>query len=257
MRLCFFLLTVLGFLAIAESETLLVPSEYPDIAEAIDAAESGDTVLIACGVYPAHDLVVDSKQIVIRSATGQADCVTIDVEGYDSFLKGTSLTGNFRLEGLTFFNSHKEVLYFDGGAAEVRGCLFNDNGRGVIDNEGFTKVTRCTFWGTLGPCISAYGEGFPDVRRCIFWENAGAIVYEHPFASVSIECSDIEGGWPGQDNIIADPLFCESSIGNFNLQMDSPCIAENNDCGELMGAFPAGCSISTKELDWGMIKRLY
>ncbi len=42
--------------------------------------------------------------------------------------------------------------------------------------------------------------------------------------------SDIEGGWPGQGNIDADPLFVQAGTGNFRLATGSPCLnAGSND----------------------------
>jgi hypothetical protein len=41
--------------------------------------------------------------------------------------------------------------------------------------------------------------------------------------------SDVEDGWPGIENINADPRFCNASVGNFRLADDSPCIDEGSD----------------------------
>jgi hypothetical protein len=47
---------------------------------------------------------------------------------------------------------------------------------------------------------------------------------------------------PDTSNIfIADPQFCDTSNGNYTLRSNSPCLPENNSCGQLIGALDQGC----------------
>ena len=41
-----------------------------------------------------------------------------------------------------------------------------------------------------------------------------------------------------------DPLFCNTSSGNFTLMDDSPCLPDNNSCGLYIGAWREGCPAS-------------
>jgi uncharacterized protein (TIGR02145 family) len=76
-------------------------------------------------------------------------------------------------------------------------------------------------------------------------------VYLDENSSIEVTFSDIEGGWIGEGNIDADPLFVSPDNGDFHLQSDSPCI-DAGDPGYTdpdgtiadMGAYPTyqGCT---------------
>jgi len=45
-------------------------------------------------------------------------------------------------------------------------------------------------------------------------------------------------------NISENPMFCDTTNNDFHIASISPCAPENNECGELIGAFNVGCSIT-------------
>ena len=49
-------------------------------------------------------------------------------------------------------------------------------------------------------------------------------VYLDESSTIQVSYSDIQGGWEGEGNIDADPLFVSPDNGDFHLQSDSPCI---------------------------------
>jgi len=60
-----------------------------------------------------------------------------------------------------------------------------------------------------------------DIANSIVWENTGNEIQ----GSATITYSDIEGGYGGEGNIDADPLFMDANNGDYTLQApDSPCI---------------------------------
>ncbi len=65
-------------------------------------------------------------------------------------------------------------------------------------------------------------------------------VYLDESSTIQVSYSDIEGGWEGEGNIDADPLFCDLDSGDYTLAKNSPCVGtgENN---ANMGAFGVGC----------------
>jgi len=63
-----------------------------------------------------------------------------------------------------------------------------------------------------------------DITNSIVWENTGNEVWVYS-GSATVTYSDIEGGYDGEGNIDADPLFTDANNGNYTLQApDSPCI---------------------------------
>ncbi len=67
--------------------------------------------------------------------------------------------------------------------------------------------------------------------------------------------------WPGvhaENNISADPMFCDPERGDFTISRRSPCSADSVPEGcEAMGAFPPGCDqLPVKKMTWGGLKNL-
>jgi len=60
------------------------------------------------------------------------------------------------------------------------------------------------------------------VTNCIFWFDSSGEIYNDSDAIITY--SDIEGGFPGEGNIDADPLLDATG----HLQAGSPCIDAGN-----------------------------
>ena len=88
-------------------------------------------------------------------------------------------------------------------------------------------LTNCTITGNSssnGSTIRATYGGHIDVINSIIWDNATPAEVSIASGSVDIIYSDIDGGWGGEGNITADPLFVDADNGDFTLQVESPCI---------------------------------
>ncbi len=129
---------------------------------------------------------------------------------------------------------------------ELINCEITDNtasdfGGGVYTNESDILVMNCTISGNTatndggGLCVIASSlRGAPFVTDSIFWGNSaggsGNEIYDS-VAELTVENSNIEGGWPGAGNIDSDPLFLTGPGGDFYLSqiasgqsLDSPCV---------------------------------
>ena len=97
-------------------------------------------------------------------------------------------------------------------------CLIVGNGNGARNNEPLDfrdtqpTIRNCTFVGNLSwwsrymdslrpPPISRGGR----IVNSIFWDNGHAA--DGLLWQCDVEFSDVQGGWPGEGNLDADPLF--------------------------------------------------
>jgi predicted outer membrane repeat protein len=83
-----------------------------------------------------------------------------------------------------------------------------DKGGGIYCDQSSPTIINTIFWANNareGPQIAAFGGRQPTVRYC-----------------------DVQGGWVGQGNIDADPIFVSLHRHDFQLRWRSPCI----DAGE-------------------------
>ena len=92
-------------------------------------------------------------------------------------------------------------------------------------DPGTPTLINCTFIRNS----AYYGGGMiqylsiPTLTNCILWGNFaphGPQIY----GLATVTYSDVQGGWPGEGNIDADPCFVDSNNNDYHLLPDSPCI---------------------------------
>jgi hypothetical protein len=190
------MITVLATSATAEVY-VVSPAGPMTIQDAIDLCVDNDVVELMDGVYTGdgnRDLVLNGKEITVRSASGDPTTCIIDSEGSDfDNHRGFTLDGNETLntiiEGITIRGGNAPWSGgVDCGYATIRNCHFLDNvgsegggitmrSPGVIEDCLFVgnravngggvsvictfgdraTVTRCTF---VGNTATDYGGGF-------------------------------------------------------------------------------------------------
>jgi predicted outer membrane repeat protein len=153
-----------------------------------------------------------------------------------------------------------------GGSGELAECAFTGNSAvedgGAIHTGGDPIITNCTFsgnsanrgggifftWGakmTMANCTFAGNSastgnalasdphlpslpGYFQLTNCILWDGEDTIFDPDPYALRSaITYSNIQGGWPGEGNMDADPCFVDP--GYWADANDPNIVAEPND----------------------------
>jgi hypothetical protein len=120
-----------------------------------------------------------------------------------------------------------------GGEPVIDSCVFRGNTAhfqgGAVFNSGSSPIiTNCTFRGNssdyVGGAIAVFDESAPTVTGSILWDNSPDEIYVETDADCGVSFSDCSGGFSGEGNIDADPLFVDAEGGDLHLQAGSPCI---------------------------------
>jgi len=220
------------------------------IQDAIDEATDGDEIVVEEGIY--HESIdFKRKSLTLRSAdpndpaivaatviTGvnqgpvvtfsggeDATCVLagFTITGADTgvFCSGASPTiTNCSITG----NGGAGIELYRGSNPTITNCCIAANaGAGIqmrIHRMGrltiynYPAITNCTIVGNLQHGISG---GIPTVTNSIIWANSPAQIADTQDA-FSVSYSDIQGGWEGEGNIDADPLFADPDSGDYHLK---------------------------------------
>lgn len=242
------------FSCIEEVHTpLLVPSQYPTIQAAIDAAWVGDVVMIADGVYTGagnKELDFGGKDIVVRSASYDPNKCVIDCEGSGRGFYFYAGEADVRVGGLTIRNGNAAdrgggVLCENVGVVAFEDCRFEDNeaplGAGLCVVDSIVTVDICTFTGNAGSDGGgvACSDSTMFLGLCRFTDNtalyAGGGLYAEDGAAVSLgNCTitDNQADWAG-GGVYVD---------HASLILDTCVLARN---GSLQGGGAYSCSSST------------
>lgn len=181
----------------APADTIIVrpdgTGDYPTIQAAINAAASGDTVLVADGIYTGdgnRDIDFLGKAITVRSQNGPQNCI-IDCNKaqYDQhygFYFHNNEDGNSTLNGFTITSNENcyrgpvgglgIAIYCNNSAPRIIGCKITRNshtGIRCVDSSPF--IENCN--------INENGRGItqrsgnPIIIRCIISENCEGGIY--------------------------------------------------------------------------------
>lgn len=136
---------------------------------------------------------------------------------------------NSALRGGAIYNPYGELeltnCEFSGNSADEGGAVYNTGSRSKrVSNSTFVANSA-----DLGGAIFTRGARF-EVTNTIAWANTHDQIHEDPFTIQPAMYSCIQGGYPGEGNVDADPRFVDQAGGDFRLAAGSPLInAGTND----------------------------
>ena len=127
-------------------------------------------------------------------------------------------------------------IYLESSSPVIKNCTISKNdtggpwgdgrGGGIYCALSDPLVVNCTFTGNRAGTDAGGGiyceSSDPLVVNCILWADDPQEV-SFSSGSPTITYSDIQGDWPGEGNIDADPLFTDPQH-DYTLQAGSPCI---------------------------------
>jgi len=136
-------------------------------------------------------------------------------------LFGCTFVGNSASETGGAISNHASGLIltncsFRGNSAEEGGAIYN-----YIDANH--RMVNCTFTGNsaiVGNAMAcdSLGELEPSnvqLTDCILWDG-GNEIWNNDSSEIMVRYSDVQGGWPGEDNIHLDPCFAHPGYWDTN-----------------------------------------
>ena len=170
------------------------PGAYTTIQQAIDASQTGDTILVWPGTYR-EQLYFYSRAVTVRSAADAAVLTTPGGEDNDY--------------AVSFFSaeSSRSVL----ANFVITGC-----GKGaVFCSAACPTLKNLTIVGNPGHGVHAFDGSDPNIINCILWNNDDSDLYQ-----CNARYSNIEDGVADQTvgNIKRDPWFADPDNGDYHLR---------------------------------------
>lgn len=226
--------------------------DAPTVQAGIDSSIAGDTVLVACGTYYEHDILMKSG-ICLRGEGGFPPCAIFDAQQQSKLVISHSNDASTLIEGLTL--SHASVCAMDCGWSfvTVRNCVFSDNvGQGLVLRITFGAPTfcNCLFYGNYSedhspaPVVAVgYMTTHPILSHCTIAENSAGITLNLD-GGITVENSIIafcrDGNAFGDDETPGPLLLsCSNLFGNHGSE-DSLVAAYGSAC---FSADPQFCGI--------------
>ncbi len=153
-------------------------------------------------------------------------------------------------------------------------CLFlrnetNDVSGAIYLYQSYGQFVGNTFVANRSPgraTVVIHDSYGVVLRRNIFAQDTAGFGLQFYECTGTHECNlfwsnangPISGAALGDDEIQDDPLFCAPQMDNYFVYDISPAAPEHSPCGQLIGAFPVGCSTTgVEESSWSRVKSLY
>ena len=182
-----------------------VPADQPTIQAGIDAAEDGDTVLVAEGIYSGVGNVNINflgKQILVKSENGPKTTIVDCQSNFNTcgFIFQNEESNDAVLEGFTVTNGNHERwggIYCSYSAPTIKNCYIQSNRGGIYCDDSNPKIIDSNISNNnsgAGVLFNRHpdtdfhdGEiDRPKLINCIVSENDGSGIVSFDGASVEI-----------------------------------------------------------------------
>ena len=170
---------------------IIVPVQQPDIQSGIDAANSGDTVVVLNGTYQGsgnRSMSFQGKAITVRSFNNAPNLCVIDCEDSGrAFLFENGEDSSSILQGFKIVNGNAYNgggIYFGSGTSPAinncwfMNCVATNNGGAIHCEQSSPSFINSTFSGNR----SQYGGGInlnnystPSFTQCIISSNTAEL----------------------------------------------------------------------------------
>ncbi|KPJ65162.1 MAG: hypothetical protein AMJ43_11230 [Coxiella sp. DG_40] len=162
------------------TDELYVPGQYPTIQAAINAAVTGDTVLVADGTYKGpgnRNIDFLGKAITVRSQSSPENCI-IDCQNHGcGFYFRSTEDRNSVIDGFTITNGYAPFgggIYCLGSNPMISNCIIADAiyGSGIYCNNSSPTINNCTITGNSNRGGIFCDNGSPTINNCIITDNS-------------------------------------------------------------------------------------
>jgi hypothetical protein len=226
--------------------------DAPTVQAGIDSAMAGDTVLVACGTYYEHDIVMKSG-VCLRGEGGFPPCAILDAQQQSKLVISHSNDASTLIESLTLTHASVRAIDCLSSFLTVRNCLFSDNvGQGNVlwISYGAPTFYNCLFYGNFNedhhpaPVVAVgYMTTHATLSHCTIAENSAGVTVNAD-AGITVENSIIafcrDGNAFGCDETTAwGDISCSNLFGNHGSE-DSLTAASGSAC---FSADPQFCGI--------------
>jgi len=235
-----------------------VPDEYPTIQDAIDAATSGDTVMVAPGIYSENvtmkagiALVGSGARVTVIDAGGSGD--VIDADAANCVIRGFTITNGgdedagppAHIGCGVYCDDNSPVIAenvivgnrfgigcWNGSSPDIRNNVIKNNRvDGIYVYEANPNIINNTIVGNARAGTLLRENASPNIINNIVMDNLEGIDYNYVSGSPVEKYNDV---WrngtdyvdtsAGTGDISENPQFVDASSGNYHLKATSPCI---------------------------------